>query len=52
MASPHVAGAAALVWAKLGLTASPQEVRVAIENGADKTGAPGRISSPGRNTGD
>jgi hypothetical protein len=42
MASPHVAGAAALVWTKLGLTASPQEVRVAIENGADKTGALGQ----------
>lgn len=42
MASPHVAGAAALVWAKLGSGATPQQVRAAIENGADKTGALGQ----------
>lgn len=42
MASPHVAGAAALVWAKLGPTASPQQVRGAIESGADRTGALGQ----------
>jgi thermitase len=42
MASPHVAGAAALVWAKLGAGATPQQVRAAIEGGADKTGALGQ----------
>jgi thermitase len=42
MASPHVAGAAALVWAKLGTNATPQQVRAAIEGGADKTGALGQ----------
>ena len=42
MASPHVAGAAALVWAKLGSGATPQQVRAAIEGGADKTGALGQ----------
>jgi thermitase len=42
MASPHVAGAAALVWAKLGAGATPQQVRAAIESGADKTGALGQ----------
>jgi thermitase len=42
MASPHVAGAAALVWAKLGSGATPQQVRAAIENGADRTGALGQ----------
>jgi thermitase len=42
MASPHVAGAAALVWAKLGTTATPQQVRAAIEGGADKIGTLGQ----------
>jgi thermitase len=42
MASPHVAGAAALVWARLGPGATPQQVRAAIESGADKTGALGQ----------
>jgi thermitase len=40
--SPHVAGAAALVWAYQGTSASPQSVRDALENGADKTGAWGQ----------
>jgi hypothetical protein len=42
MASPHVAGAAALVWARLGPNATPQQVRAALESGADKTGALGQ----------
>ena len=42
MASPHVAGAAALVWAKLGSGATAQQVRAALEGGADKIGALGQ----------
>lgn len=40
--SPHVAGAAALVWAYQGGSATPQSVRDALENGADTTGAWGQ----------
>jgi thermitase len=42
MASPHVAGAAALVWANLGSGATAQQVRAALEGGADRTGALGQ----------
>lgn len=40
--SPHVAGAAALVWAYQGASATPQSVRNSLENGADTTGAWGQ----------
>lgn len=46
MASPHVAGAAAVVWAHLvdtvGDTASNADVRAALEGGADSVGALGQ----------
>lgn len=40
--SPHVAGAAALVWAYQESSATPQSVRDALENGADTSGAFGQ----------
>lgn len=41
MASPHVAGIAALVWARSDVTTN-QQVRFVLENSADKTGAGGQ----------
>lgn len=42
MASPHVAGLAALVFSYQGVGATPASVRAAIENGADTVGALGQ----------
>jgi thermitase len=42
MASPHVAGAAALVWARRGSGATAQQVRADLEAGADTAGALGQ----------
>jgi len=46
MATPHAAGAAALVFAKLGSTATPEQVRaVLIQNAEALSSLSGRVKS-------